>query len=63
MSKRFIDWEKARDYAVKLAKDLNLDVAIRGTKEFGRKGCSVSLASKNDSDYSTAEIVKPDDMI
>lgn len=62
MSQRFaIDqWPAAHAYAKAMANRLNLDVAIRKAKEYGKSGLNVSLACRADSDYHTAEIVKPD---
>jgi ATPase family associated with various cellular activities (AAA) len=58
-SQRFTDWKAAHTYAQNLANTTGQDVAIRAANEFGKKGFNVSIASKNDSDYARAEIVKP----
>ena len=42
------------------ANAFQLDVAIRKVKEYGRLRYVVTFASRNDSDYATAEIVRPD---
>jgi len=60
---RFTEWLEAREHAIAKAQQSGLDVAIRRVKEFGKVGYSVSFASKNDSDYARAEIVKPHDQI
>lgn len=57
--RRFSDWKDAHDEATKLANHVKLDVAIRKVKEYGKVGYNVTLASRNDSDYALAEIVKP----
>lgn len=59
MSEFFRDWSDAHRHAEEKANRLGLDVAIRATKEYGKKGFAVHLASRNDSDYALAEIVKP----
>mgnify|MGYP001618542444 CR=1 FL=1 len=59
MSDFFRDWKEAHAHAQAKADRLGLDVAIRATREYGRKGFAVHLASRNDSDYAIAEIVKP----
>ena len=56
---RFTDYHEAARYARDKATASNLDVAIRRVKEFGKDGYNVSFASRNDSDYALAEIVKP----
>ena len=61
MSERFNQWIDAHAHAVRLARKLNLNVAIRFVKEFGKYGYNVGLASINDSDYAKAQIVKPSD--
>lgn len=58
---RFSDYDEARRNAGGVAKRSNMDVAIRATKEYGKLGFNVGYASKNDSDYARAEIVKPTD--
>jgi hypothetical protein len=57
--KRFTDYNEASNYARQTATKFNLDVAIRAAREFGQKGFNVAFASRNDSDYYTAEIVHP----
>ena len=59
MSERFTNYHEAYEYARQKATRLNLDVVIRGVKEYGRMGYNVSGACKNDSDYARYEIVKP----
>jgi hypothetical protein len=54
-------WEKAHAAAARVARDLNLDVALRRVKVYGREQFSVHLASRMDSDYAWAEIVRPGD--
>lgn len=61
MSIRLTNYKDAHQAAVELARLTRCDVAIRWVKEFGKDGFNVSLASKNDSDYARAEIVKPMD--
>lgn len=56
---RFVNWKDAHTYAATLATQCKLDVAIRKVKEFGVVGFNVGFASRNDSDYAMAEIVKP----
>lgn len=56
---RFKKWSKAHEYARTQADSTGLDVAIRAVKEFGGLGYNVSFASRNDSDYARAEIVRP----
>ena len=58
---RFTDWKEAHIAAVEYARECNHDVALRKTKEYGRTGYNVNLASRNDSDYTLAEIVRPSD--
>ena len=60
---RFIEWVDARQNAVLKAKRLNMDMAIRRVKEYGKDGFNVTIASRNDSDYARAEIVTPSDPI
>lgn len=60
MSEFYRDWKEAHAVAQEKANRLGLDVALRKTKEYGRSGYRVSLASRNDSDYALAEIVRPD---
>ena len=59
MSERYDQWVLARQAAIEKANRLGLDVAIRYVKEFGRRGYNVAVASKMDSDYVRAEIVRP----
>ena len=61
MAERFTEWKDAHAAAQRQANQSNMDVAIRKTKEYGKTGYNVSYASRNDSDYALAEIVKPDD--
>lgn len=56
---RFADWKQAHTYAVDMANTHKIDVAIRATREYGKLGYNVSFASRNDSDYAVAEIVRP----
>jgi hypothetical protein len=49
----------ALQHAEHMADTLRLDVAIRAVSEFGVRGFTVHLASRNDSDYARAEIVRP----
>ena len=60
---RFIDYHEAHAHAAKRATDTGLPVAIRACKEYGKPGFNVSFASRNDSDYARAEIVRPGDPI
>ena len=59
MSTRFTTYLEAWEAARVQATSSNLDVAIRRTREYGKDGFNVSYASRNDSDYARAEIVKP----
>ena len=59
MSERFREWKEAHTYAVRLARNLNMNTRIRFVKEYGKPGFNVSLACINDSDK--AQIVKPSD--
>jgi len=61
MSERYSTWKEAHDAAVRKARLLGCDVAIRGVKEYGRLGYNINIASRNDSDYAKAEIVTPRD--
>lgn len=58
---RFKEWRDARNYAQDRADKTGLNVAIRAQKEYGKNGYNVSFASKNDSDYECAEIVRPNE--
>jgi len=60
MARRYEDWKEAHAEAQTLANQCNLDVAIRKVREFGKVGFNVTFASRNDSDYALAEIVKPE---
>ncbi len=55
---RFTDYKEAAEYARKRAKELGIDQAIRAVKEYGKLGYNVACASRNDSDYARAEIVR-----
>lgn len=55
MSTHFADWKTAHTFAQETANHTGDDVAIRKASD----GFNVNLASRNDSDYDTAEIVKP----
>lgn len=57
--KRFQEWSDAHQYARDLARQHQLCVAIRKVKEYGKTGYNVGFVSTNDSDYVTAEIVRP----
>lgn len=57
----FDTYNEAYDHAREKARFLNLNIAIRKVKEFGKTRFVVSCASKMDSDYARAEIVRPDD--
>lgn len=59
MSEFYTDYKEARRNAENTADRLGLDVALRGGKEYTTKGFHVHLASRNDSGYDRAEIVKP----
>lgn len=61
MSQRYTEWRDAQRAAAEMATRLNLDVAIRFVKEYGNGGYNVSLACRNDSDYTRAQIVHPGD--
>jgi hypothetical protein len=63
VNERYTTWIDARTAALAKAHRLNLDVAIRRVKEYGRDGFNVTLACRMDSDYARAEIVKPTDQI
>lgn len=56
---RYGQWKDAHEAAQRWADESGLDVAIRRVREFGRDGFNVSFASRNDSDYAKAEIVRP----
>jgi hypothetical protein len=55
----FNNYDDALEFAQKSANTLQLDIAIRKVKSFGKVVYRTNFASKNDSDYATAEIVKP----
>ena len=60
---RVTTWIEARTQALAQAHKLNLDIAIRRVREYGRDGFNVTVACKNDSDYMLAEVVRPTDQI
>lgn len=55
----FCDWRLALTEAETWADRLGLDMTIRKVREYGRVKYAVGLASRNDSDYARAEIVRP----
>lgn len=57
---RFQTWEEARIAALAKAHALQVDMAIRRVREYGREGFNVTVACRNDSDYALAEIVRWD---
>ena len=58
--KSFKNWNDAHDYAIQISTECQNDVAIRKVKEFGTNiRYNVGFASRNDSDYAMAEIVRP----
>lgn len=59
MIRRFEFYRNAVQEARVMATKTGLDMAVRRVKEYGRDGYNVSFASRNDSDYARAEIVKP----
>lgn len=59
MSAIFEKWTDARICAERKAERTRLDVAVRKVREYGKVLYAVSLASRNDSDYTLAEIVRP----
>lgn len=59
----FTTWLEARTFALDRAHSTGLDQAIRKASRYDAKGFVVSFASKNDSDYAVAEIVRPSDML
>lgn len=61
MDNFYTDWKAAHAVAAEKATRLGLDVALRAVKWYGKKGYTVTLASRNDSDYARAEIVRPGD--
>jgi len=63
MSQAFPDYNDAHRAASAKAREHGSDVAIRKGKEYGRTVYRVSFASRNDSDYALAEIVRPTDPI
>lgn len=52
-------YREAAAYARALADSSRLDVAVRRTKVYGTETFVVTFASRNDSDYDRAEIVRP----
>ncbi len=63
--KFFIDWKEAHTAAVEYARECKHDVALSKSKDLwsGKRGFSIKLASRNDSDYYLAEIVRPGDPV
>ena len=59
MAQRFTDYQIARTEAQRMANGARIDVAIRFVREYGKDGYNVGYASRNDSDYARAEIVRP----
>lgn len=62
--KTFDDYEEARKFALKRAKQLNMDVGIEAVKEFGHKRFSVIglPREENRQGYELrVEVVKPTD--
>ena len=59
MSRFFTEYRDAARWARAEATILRNDVAIRRVTEYGKRGYAVSYASRNDSDYTTAEIIRP----
>ena len=57
----FTDYRDAYDEAQRRAVRLQIDQAIRVVKWYGKLRFCVACASRNDSDYARAEIVKPTD--
>jgi len=57
MSTFHADYHDAARTARTLATRLNIDVAIKATHEYGKRGFSVRLADRND--HETAEIIRP----
>ena len=57
----FTDWKEAHTFAVRYARQLHMDVALRKVRHYGKPLFAVTLASRNDSDYVMAEIVRPGD--
>ena len=55
----FADYKDAFAHAQKTARAHNLDMVIRGCKEYGKQVFPVSYASKSGSDYARYEIVTP----
>ena len=61
MSTFYRDYDEAHVAAIKLARATSHDVAIRATKEYGKRGAVVRLMAENDSDGVLAERVRPND--
>jgi hypothetical protein len=59
MDNFYTTWQAAHAAAADKATRLNLDVALRAVKWYGKRGFTVTLASRNDSDYARAEIIRP----
>ena len=59
----FDSYHKARQAAEIAAHETCLDIAIRKVKEYGRVRYSISFAARNDSDYTRAEIVRPENTV
>lgn len=59
MDNFYATWQAAHAAAADKANRLQLDVALRAVKWYGKCGYTVTLASRNDSDYARAEIVHP----
>jgi len=63
----YTSWHEAHAAAVVRARESGMDVAIRSSwlgpygRSMGPRTYSVSLASRHDSDYDRAEIVRPGD--
>jgi hypothetical protein len=57
------EYAEAAAEARRYARQLNHDVALRKCQEYTSWGYSLSLASRNDSDYARAEIIRPADPI
>ena len=55
----FIRWREAHAFAIERATKTNLDIAIRKIGFARNVRYVVSFASRNDSDYHKAQIVRP----